>query len=129
MSESMPGNVDKRSTIDGEHRIQYGLIQALCEASEVGRDPEAVGLILDRLIDYSRAHFMSEELLMRLDSYDGFDAHVDDHGRMLEALEGMQRDLAAGRAELLSGQARSMLAFLIRHIETRDAAYADWVPV
>jgi hypothetical protein len=28
-------------------------------------DPAVVGEILDRLIDYSEAHFVSEELLMR----------------------------------------------------------------
>ncbi len=129
MSDSPSAPIDKRTTIEGEHRVQQGLINALCAAAENGQGADEIGQILGQLLDYSRAHFMSEELLMRLDSYEGFDEHVEDHGLMLEALDNMRRDLDAGRNDLLSDKARSMLSFLNRHIETRDSLYAAWVPV
>jgi hemerythrin len=43
------------------------------------QDAAGVGEILDHLIAYSEAHFMSEELLMRLKSYDDYEDHVEDH--------------------------------------------------
>ena len=111
--------------LDGEHRVQVALINALCAVVEDRATGEEIGRILERLVDYSKAHFLSEELLMRLDSYDGFDQHVEDHADMLDALAAMVDTHRVGRTELIPGQARSMLAFLVRHIETRDAAYAN----
>lgn len=115
----------RNPTMDGEHRVQMGLINALCDAVESAADAGEVGRILERLVDYSRAHFMSEELLMRLDSYEGFGEHVEEHGEMLAALAAMVDNHRAGRSDLLPGQARAMLAFLVRHIQTRDARYAN----
>jgi hemerythrin len=111
--------------MDGEHRVQLCLINALCDAVESGADGQEISRILERLVDYSKAHFMSEELLMRLDSYEGFDEHVEDHGEMLDALAAMVGNHQAGKSEMLPGQARTMLAFLVRHIQTRDARYAS----
>jgi len=112
-------------TMDGEHRIQAGLINALCNAIETGKPVDEVGQILQQLIDYSEVHFMSEELLMRLDSYDEFEGHVDDHVRMLESLTEMAQDHRGGHSDLVPGKARSTLAFLLKHIETRDARYVQ----
>lgn len=111
--------------LDGEHRVQVALINALCAAVEASAAGQEIGRILEQLIDYSKAHFLSEELLMRLDSYDGFDEHVEDHADMLDSLAAMIDTHRVGRTELIPGQARRMLAFLVRHIETRDASYAN----
>ena len=110
--------------MDGEHRVQVGLINALCNAVESGSTADEVANILEQLVDYCKVHFMSEELLMRLDSYDGFEEHVEDHAQMIEALEAIATNQSAGKAQLIPGQARSLLGFLLRHIETRDASYA-----
>ena len=113
------------ATMDGEHRVQVDLINALCDAVEFGSDPADAGRILEHLFEFTRSHFASEELLMRLDSYDGFDEHVEDHAQMIEVLRGMLEDHRAGRSALIPGRARQMLAFLERHIETKDARYAN----
>jgi len=114
----------RHTGMDGEHRVQLGLIDALCAAVEARSDHDEIGRILDQLVDYSKAHFLSEELLMRLDSYDGFDDHVQDHAEMLDTLAAMVDTHRTGGAELIPGQARRLLTFLVRHIETRDAHYA-----
>ena len=111
--------------MDAEHRVQLALIPALCDAVEEGAESGAIGRILDQLVDYSKAHFLSEELLMRLDSYDGFDEHVEDHADMLDSLAAMVDTYRIGKSELIPGQARKVLAFLVRHVETRDARYVN----
>lgn len=110
--------------MDGEHRVQVGLINALTEAVESGKTTAEVGQILEQLVDYCKVHFMSEELLMRLDSYAGFEEHVEDHAQMIEALEAITANHAAGNTPLIPGQANKLLSFLLRHIDTRDASYA-----
>ena len=111
--------------MDGEHRIQLGLINALCSAVEAHAEAAQIELILERLVDYSQAHFLSEELLMRLDSYDDFDDHLEDHADMLDSLAALLATHRTGRTELIPNQARRLLTFLVRHIETRDVRYAS----
>ncbi|MEF8713766.1 MAG: hemerythrin family protein [Accumulibacter sp.] len=112
-------------TMDGEHRVQLGLIKALCDAVEAHADNGEIGHILETLVEYSKAHFLSEELLMRLDSYDGFDEHVEDHAEILDTLTAIADTYQVDQTELIPQQARKLLALLIRHIETRDAHYAN----
>lgn len=109
--------------MEREHRVQLGLINALCDAVEARTDSDEIGRLLESLVEYSKAHFLSEELLMRLDSYDGFDEHVEDHADMLDTLAAMADTYRVDERELIPGQARKLLAFLVRHIETRDAHY------
>ncbi|HRD87343.1 MAG TPA: hemerythrin family protein [Accumulibacter sp.] len=124
MPDHLPTTPARNATMDGEHRIQLELIAALCAAVDAHAGNEEIGLILERLLDFSKAHFLSEELLMRLDSYDEFDDHVEDHAEMLDALAAMLETHRVGGTALLPGQAAKLLAFLVRHIETRDARYA-----
>ena len=108
-------------TVDQEHRIQIGLIDALRDAVAGGggsaRDAVEIHC---RLLDYSRAHFLSEQLLMRLHAYDDHDRHVADHDEMIDALESFGRDLAEGRLDGAVADMTRLRAFLIGHIEGRD---------
>ena len=111
-------------TIDAEHRIQIGLIKALCDAVDTQKPVAEIARILEQLVDYSETHFMSEELLMRLDSYDEFQNHSEEHQAMMEILKSMLKNHHDGKLDLLPGQAQSMLAFLLKHIDTSDKRYA-----
>ena len=48
---------------------------------------------------------MSEELLMRLKSYDDYEDHVEDHLQMLDTLRGIAASHAAGDTALVAGRA------------------------
>lgn len=69
---------------------------------------------------------MSEELLMRLASYDGYDEHIADHGRMLEALQSIGEYHRLGESDQALKSLQATLLFLTRHIQTRDAQFASW---
>lgn len=114
-------------TMDGEHQLQVSLLRTLGHAIESGKDSATVAAVLDQLIDYSDVHFMSEELLMRLASYDGYDEHVADHVTIIEALKTLGTQYRTGNANLVAGSAKAALDFLLRHIETRDRQYAGWI--
>jgi hemerythrin-like metal-binding protein len=107
--------------------VQLGLLEALCGAARENRDAETISGILEQLIAYSEAHFTSEELLMRLKSYDGYEEHVDDHVGMLDMLAQIAADHAAGNSALVPGKAEHALDFVGNHIATRDRRFADFV--
>lgn len=127
MSTIADFNSAANADTDREHAIQLGLLQALCDAAREGRNAASIGEILDQLIAYSEAHFMSEELLMRLKSYDDYEDHVDDHIHMLDVLRGVAADHAAGNSALVSAKATEVLKFVINHIDTRDLRFAEYV--
>ncbi|MDD3529093.1 MAG: hemerythrin family protein [Gallionellaceae bacterium] len=114
------------AVMEREHQVQTGLIGALCAALEKGGDTGRADEILAQLVAYSSAHFMSEELLMRLAGYDGYDDHVADHIRMMDELNDVQALHEAGETRLELGKARAVQDFLLRHIETRDSRFASW---
>jgi hemerythrin len=121
-----PEHVPADSILDREHDVQVALLQAFHAALAGDTEPDTATEILARLADYSSAHFLSEELLMRLASYDGYDDHVADHVRMLDELARIQAEHASGQAPLAARHAREVEAFLLQHIQTRDGRFAAW---
>ncbi|MEW6514800.1 MAG: hemerythrin family protein [Pseudomonadota bacterium] len=120
-------NAVRKATMEAEHHVQFELIRALQDAVTARQDGPTVEAVLERLIDYSEAHFLSEELLMRLASYDDFEAHAEHHRQLLESLRQAQEKFrATGQHALLDNVPASTLDFMHRHIETNDARFADW---
>lgn len=114
-----------RAGIDYEHQVQTSLVESLCRAAEAGRDADAVEEILVQLIRFSEAHFMSEELLMRLASYDDYDDHVADHIHMMDELSRIADDYRTGNTDGMVERARGALAFIEKHIDSRDKRFAQ----
>ncbi|MDI1245549.1 MAG: hemerythrin family protein [Rhodoferax sp.] len=127
MSDIKAFNQAANDCTDGEHQVQLALLEKLCVALETGADAANTSQLLNALIDYSEAHFMSEELLMRMKSYDDYEDHQDDHVHMLEVLRDLKAQLDSDPPTLLASQARAMLGFISQHIATRDKRLADHV--
>ncbi len=127
MSAISEFNTASNADTDREHQVQLDLLQALYSAVNASRDAAAVAEILDHLIAYSEAHFMSEELLMRMKSYDDYEDHVDDHVHMLDVLQEMAASHAQGNSALQPAKVQDALAFIGNHIATRDKRFADFV--
>jgi hemerythrin len=128
MAQSPSNEPAANEVMDREHQVQTGLVAALCSAVERGDDAPKVREILDQLRAYSSAHFMSEELLMRLASFDDYDDHVADHIRMMDELDAVLAHHRAGQPVLMLEKARAIDGFLRQHIATRDARFAQWAP-
>ena len=108
--------------IDREHQVQLRLIQSvearLAENHDVAESIEA-------LADYSRAHFLSEELLMRQYEYADYDDHILDHERMLDWLAELSESKAAAESRLHA--VIELKALFLRHIAGRDRQLHDFL--
>lgn len=103
-----PKAIEDAVTIDTEHQVQVRLLAELRQWVVNGKDADA---LRESLADYCRAHFLSEELLMRLHAYPDYDDHVADHEQMLDAISGLRDPVSID----------ALSAFLLRHIGERDA--------
>jgi len=114
-------------SIEAEHRVQIGMIDALLSADEKGLEASEVDEILVRLLEYTRLHFLSEELLMRLHAYRYHDEHVFEHRRMLEELEAVRKAHQQSSSEEAGMSVQRLRARLLGHIHSHDAELTHFI--
>ena len=115
------------SSIDNEHRVQIGLLNALYDSIKAEKSAAEIAEIVNQLTAYSELHFMSEELLMRMYAYPDYDDHVQDHETMTEHLNAIVKTSAAGEDNMILKTASDMRQFLVSHIATRDQALTEYL--
>lgn len=113
--------------MDAGHRLQAELVDELIGAIEKGSDSEAVQAVLLRLVDETTDHFAAEQELMRASGYPAYEAHVEEHSRLLDRVSRLLTEFAAGRAELTLQTARSLRPWLLDHIQGMDRALASFL--
>ena len=113
--------------IDFEHGLQIGLIEALQSAVAGGAGSEEPGRILERLMDFTNAHFLAEQLKMRLHNYPDYEGHVQAHDGLVDALKAIQAGLASGAAADASAAARQLHDWWVTHVQTLDQAFAAFL--
>ena len=113
--------------MDDQHGILMDTINELRLALVHGGGREQISEHLDRLIEFTRMHFWSEEQLMERATFPGLAEHRAQHHRILAELLYAAQSLQRG-TEL---QTRAMLCKLrdgyIEHIENLDKEYGPWL--
>jgi hemerythrin len=121
--------IEDSDTIDNEHQVQIGMLDAFCKLLEEGEgeaSPEAKEM-LDQLAAYTEVHFMSEQLLMRMYAYPDYDDHVMDHEAMTEYINDMTESISSGKNIKVLATAITMRNFLLSHISSRDKAFSQYL--
>jgi hemerythrin len=107
--------------MDEEHALQLELLRELMQNLESGDRPAALELF-ERLDQFTNAHFLAEELLMRLHAYPQFEAHAAEHAQFVEQLTALRAGLAGGEAGDIREEADAFARRLLAHIATADHA-------
>ena len=111
--------------MDEEHAVQLGLLRELVRNLDAG-DGAAAAEVLERLDHFTNAHFLAEELLMRLHAYPRFEAHSAEHGRFVEDLKALRAQLTAGQDGAVRDEADALARRLVAHIATADNALGEF---
>ena len=129
MTLDQPPVTQDSASIDNEHEVQIGMLDAFCTLVEQGesKPKSVIHEMLDQLISYSDAHFMSEQLLMRMYAYPDYDDHVNDHQAIIEHLNQMKQRFETGQQNMALEIARDMRKFLLGHIGSRDQAFTKYL--
>lgn len=83
--------------------------------------------LLEKLDDYSEAHFAAEQILMRRHSYPGYHTHVADHGRLTDELRVLRARISSEDVQDLPAEAETLRRWLLNHIRSADRSFAAWV--
>ncbi len=114
-------------SIDAEHALQIGLVEALGRAIAEGKSREVADEILEKLLDYTRVHFLAEELMMRMEGYPGYEAHHSEHGELLTELQKMRAAYGRGDHPRMADAVEGLRSWLAGHIRTQDRAFAAFL--
>jgi hemerythrin len=106
--------------LDGEHSVQMGLLAALRQAVVANQDTSRANPVLEQLSAYTNAHFMAEQLLMRLHAYPHYEEHLEEHDRLMEKMQALQQAQAAGEVELTLEATAALGEWLVRHTQGSD---------
>ena len=113
--------------VDVEHQLQVRLVELLQSSLAEGKPAEVLAEVLTRLEDASNIHFMSEELLMRLHSWERYEQHTEEHRRLLEELEALRKLFEREDRAALAAALERVQAWLASHIRGMDRAFAAYV--
>jgi len=107
--------------IEREHDLQIALVDAFEKAAGANERVEA-GRILVEMADLSEAHFLAEELVMRLHQYPAIEEHAAEHGKLIREMNDLVRQNAAGTLEITLELAERLRRTLTNHLRGTDHA-------
>ena len=113
--------------MDDQHGILMDTMNELRLAVVRGLGREQVSEVLDRLIEFTRMHFWSEEQLLEQYNFPGIADHRSEHQRLLaQILQSAHRVQHGDKMQM-----RPLLCFLreayAEHIEGMDREYGPWL--
>jgi hemerythrin-like metal-binding protein len=108
--------------MDNEHQRLIDIINNLYISMRSGRSKDAIGSILNELVDYTKTHFAHEEKMMQDTQYAGFDEQKRCHVALIAQVVEIQEKFRNGTA--LGQEVMSFLkSWLINHIQGVDKKY------
>lgn len=113
--------------IDAEHALQVELVEAFGRAVAEGKSREVADEILDKLLDYTRVHFLAEELMMRMEGYPGYEAHHAEHGELLAEFQKLRAAYESGALPMTHVAVDGLRSWLSGHVRTQDRAFANFL--
>jgi hemerythrin-like metal-binding protein len=113
--------------VDRQHHRLVELVNELHREMSGRRGTEALGRILEGVVDYTKNHFAYEEKLMREHGYPQFQEHRAGHEKLTAQVLEFQRRFAAGDANMLSTLLAFLCEWLTGHIKGADRAFGPFL--
>jgi hemerythrin len=112
--------------LDAEHDLMLGVVRALEKA--VASAPRAqVEALLQQLSEFTRVHFATEEIMMRLYAYPEFARHQLEHAKLIDQIDEVRAAFASGNVQPTRSLATAMQHWFAEHVRTHDHALARHV--
>jgi hemerythrin len=113
--------------LDSEHAAFLRSLNRLHAAMIKGQGKDVTGRLLRGLPDGARAHFASEELLMKNTNYPGLAEHRARHEEFARYLNELATLMERGERGLSILLLHFMREWITNHIQQDDKAYAPWL--
>lgn len=112
--------------IDEEHDLLLGVVRALEKAVDTAPRPQ-VEALLQQLSEFTRVHFATEEIMMRLYAYPEFASHQLEHARLVEQIDQVRGEFVQGHVQASRPFAAALHHWFTEHVRVHDVALARFV--
>ena len=114
-------------SMDDQHGILMDTINELRLAVVRGMGREQISEVLDRLIEFTRMHFSSEEKLMKQYLFPGCEEHHTEHQRILAQILHSSHRVQHGEQMQMRPLLRFFSESYTEHFESMDREYGSWL--
>ena len=115
------------ASMEREHLAQLGLLNDLKTAVRSGAGDSVVYALLHELVEHTNLHFLSEQLLMRLNAYEAYESHFLEHERLLGEVQNLRVSLVTGTDTDKQRLIEALRGWLLVHIQTADKTLAEYL--
>jgi hemerythrin len=112
--------------MDREHALELQIVRAI-HAALADSDKPRVDALLQQLEDFTNAHFLAEQLLMRLHAYPGYEAHQQEHDQLMQELEDLSQGIRDESSPDPVRATEDLERWLLTHIQSEDQALAEYL--
>jgi len=110
--------------IDDDHKKLVSMVNELYDGITAGHGKEALGKVLDELVNYTKFHFKREEDFFAKTGYPAAVAHKKEHDDLTTQVLDVQAKYKSGAMATLSLEVMNFLKnWLVNHIQGSDKKY------
>lgn len=113
--------------IDQQHQYLFTIINELHEAMASGEGEEILGKTLNKLVEYTAEHFITEEALMEKYEYPDILLHKEKHNQLKEDVLVLQKLFEKKEKFLSIKVSQFMTDWLIHHIKGEDLKMINFI--
>ncbi len=114
--------------IDAEHKKLLSMLNELYDGIQAKHSKEALGHVLDGLIDYTASHFKHEETLFAQTGYAAAAEHKKEHDELTTQVLEMKKRYHEGGSPALPLEVMNFLRkWLVIHIQGSDKKYGPYL--
>lgn len=113
--------------MDDQHAVIIDTMNELRLALIRSHQKASANELLNKLINYTRMHFQSEELLLNSNGYPGLIQHREEHQRLMAQLEDTVSRLQHGEIVNINEFLTFLHNWFVRHVEGLDKKYGPWL--
>ena len=112
--------------MDQEHALELQIVRSI-QTALADSDGDKVNELLQQLEDFTNAHFLAEQLLMRLHAYPGYEAHQEEHDQLMTELHELSQNIRSNSSLNPAEEAVNLERWLLTHIQSSDQALAEYL--
>lgn len=109
--------------IDDQHKILVGMINELHDSMKQAKSREASLKIINKMAEYTKFHFTTEEKYMKRFKYPDYEEHKLEHDKFVAKVEQFRNDYENEKAGVSYEIMNFLKDWLLGHIQLTDRKY------
>lgn len=113
--------------LDSQHKQLIAILSELYDAMQTGKANDVIGSIINKLVNYTKTHFTTEEKYMSQYGYPDLAAQQREHATFTDKVMKFKEDFDSGRTSMSVSVTSFVKDWLVSHISGSDQKYGPFL--